>query len=43
MRRRVVVLTFLAYFGATAQQAAVAVPYVGCKSDVWRAIGSTYR
>ena len=33
MRRRVVVLTFLAYFGATAQQAAVAVPYVGCKSD----------
>jgi hypothetical protein len=33
MHRRVVFLAFLACFALTAQPSAVAVPYVGCKSD----------
>ncbi len=35
MHRRVVLLACFAYFAATAQPRAVAVPYVGCKSDTF--------
>ena len=35
MHRRVVLLACIAYFAATAQPRAVAVPYVGCKSDTF--------
>jgi hypothetical protein len=35
MHRRVVLLACFAHFAATAQPRAVAVPYVGCKSDTF--------